>query len=115
MSYEVLKKPAAWGASAVIELNGLAEPNPRSQATYGYLFRGMRTLRFVLVAPVRRLTRIGGRHLLPLTRDPATESLYGQNRSRPGRLIHLPFGLMAGRETMRSSRREVLMASAAVR
>ncbi len=61
------------------QLDTLAEPKPRSRKrTYSYLFRGMRTLRFLLVARAGRLTRIGGRQLLRLTHNPATESLYGQ-------------------------------------
>jgi len=35
----------------------------------------MRTLRFLLIAQAGRLTRIGGRHVLRLARNPATETL----------------------------------------
>lgn len=56
-----------------------AAPKPRSRKrTYCYLFRSMRTLRFLLIAHAGRLTRIGGRQVLHLTHNPATERLYGQ-------------------------------------
>ena len=48
------------------------------KGTYGYLFRSMHTLRFRLIARAGQLTRIGGRQVLPLTRNPATERLYEQ-------------------------------------
>jgi hypothetical protein len=38
----------------------------------------MRTLRFLLVARAGRLTRIGGRHVLRLAHNAATEALYAQ-------------------------------------
>jgi hypothetical protein len=61
------------------QLDTLAEPKPRSRKrTYAYLFRSMRTLRFLLVARAGRLTRLGGRNVLRLTKNPATETLYGQ-------------------------------------
>src|SRR5262249_35418015 len=51
------------------QLETLAEPNPRSRRrTCGYLFRSMRTLRFLLIAPAGRLTRLGAS---PRTRDGA--------------------------------------------
>ena len=61
------------------QLETLAEPKPRSRKrTYAYLFRSMRTLRFLLIARAGRLTRLGGRNVLRLTKNPATEALYGQ-------------------------------------
>jgi hypothetical protein len=36
----------------------------------------MRTLRFVLITRAGRLTRIGGRNVLRLAHNPATEALY---------------------------------------
>ena len=61
------------------QLDTLAEPKPRSRKrTYAYLFRSMRTLRFLLIARAGRLTRLGGRKVLRLTENPATETLYGQ-------------------------------------
>jgi hypothetical protein len=61
------------------QLETLAEPKPRSRKrTYAYLFRSMRTLRFLLIARAGRLTRLGGRNVLRLTNNPATETLYGQ-------------------------------------
>src|SRR6516165_10055234 len=61
------------------QLDTLAEPKPRSRKrTYAYLFRSMRTLRFLVIARAGRLTRLGGRNVLRLTKNPATETLYGQ-------------------------------------
>src|SRR5881628_896763 len=61
------------------QLETLAEPKPRSRKrTYAYLFRSMRTLRSLLIARAGRLTRLGGRNVLRLTKNPATETLYGQ-------------------------------------
>jgi len=61
------------------QLETLAEPKPRSRKrTYAYLFRSMRTLRFLLIARAGRLSRLGGRNVLRLTKNPATETLYGQ-------------------------------------
>jgi hypothetical protein len=36
----------------------------------------MRTLRFLLVTRAGRLNRLGGRHVLRLSHNPATEALY---------------------------------------
>ena len=59
------------------QLDTLAPPKPRSRKrTYTYLIRSMRTLRFLLVTRAGRLTRIGGRHVLRLAHNPATEALY---------------------------------------
>ena len=60
------------------QLDTLATPKPRSRKrTYTYLIRSMRTLRFLLVVRAGRLTRLGGRHVLRLSHNPATEALYG--------------------------------------
>ncbi len=65
------------------QLETLATPKARSRKrTYGYLFRSMRTLRFLLIARAGRLTRIGGRQVLRLTRNPATERLYDRIADR---------------------------------
>ena len=65
------------------QLDTLAEPKPRSRKhTYAYLFRSMRTLRFRLIARAGRLTRIGGRHVLRLAENPATETLYDRIAQR---------------------------------
>jgi hypothetical protein len=65
------------------QLETLAEPKPRSRKrTYAYLFRSMRTLRFLLIARAGRLTRIGGRQVLRLTQNPATERLYDRVAQR---------------------------------
>jgi len=59
------------------QLDTLATPKPRSRKrTYTYLIRSMRTLRFLLVARAGRVARIGGRHVLRLAHNPATEALY---------------------------------------
>jgi Transposase DDE domain group 1 len=61
------------------QLDTLAEPKARSRKrTYAYLFRSLRTLRFLLIARAGRLTRLGGRNVLRLTENPATEALYGR-------------------------------------
>ena len=36
----------------------------------------MRTLRFLLITRAGRLARLGGRHVLRLSHNPATETLY---------------------------------------
>src|SRR5438132_7521244 len=61
------------------QLDTLAEPKPRSRKrTYAYLLRSMRTLRFLLIARAGRLTRIGGRNVLRLAQNPATQALYAR-------------------------------------
>ena len=65
------------------QLDTLAPPKPRSRKrTYAYLIRSMRTVRFLLVARAGRLARIGGRHVLRLSRNPATEALYASINHR---------------------------------
>src|SRR2546422_5463381 len=65
------------------QLDTLAEPKPRSRKrTYAYLIRSMRTLRFLLISRAGRLARIGGRHVLRLSQNPATEALYGSLNHR---------------------------------
>jgi hypothetical protein len=65
------------------QLDTLAMPKPRSRKrTYAYLIRSMRTLRFLLVTRAGRLTRIGGRHVLRLAHNPATETLYASIHRR---------------------------------
>lgn len=59
------------------QLQTLAVPKPRSRKrTYAYALRSMRTLRFVLIARAGRLARIGGRQVLRLSWNQATEALY---------------------------------------
>jgi hypothetical protein len=53
----------------------IAKPRSRKR-TYAYFFRSIRTLRFLFIARAGRLTRIGGRNVLRLSRNPATEALY---------------------------------------
>jgi len=65
------------------QLDTLATPKPRSRKrTYTYLIRSMRTLRFLLVTRAGRLARIGGRHVLRLPHNPATETLYASINQR---------------------------------
>jgi Transposase DDE domain group 1 len=59
------------------QLQTVAAPKPRSRKrTYAYALRSMRTLRFLLIARAGRLARIGGRQVLRLTQNPATQALY---------------------------------------
>jgi len=61
------------------QLDTVAEPRRRSRKrTYAYLLRSMRTLRFLLITRAGRLTRIGGRNVLRLSQNPATEALYSR-------------------------------------
>jgi hypothetical protein len=61
------------------QLDTIAEPRRRSRKrTYTYVLRSMRTLRFLLVTRAGRLTRIGGRNVLRLAQNPATEALYSR-------------------------------------
>jgi hypothetical protein len=67
----------AYNLARNFQLDTLAEPKPRSRKrTYAYLLRSMRTLRFLLIARAGRLTRIGGRNVLRLAANPATQTLY---------------------------------------
>ena len=67
----------AYNLARNFQLDTLAEPKPRSRKrTYAYLLRSMRTLRFLLIARAGRLTRIGGRNVLRLAQNPATQVLY---------------------------------------
>ena len=59
------------------QLDTGAEPKRRSRKrTYAYLFRSMRTLRFLVIARAGRVTRIGGRTVLRLAQNPSVEYLY---------------------------------------
>jgi len=52
------------------QLDTLAEAKARSRKrTYAYVFRRMRTLRFLLITRAGRLTRLGGRNVLRLTKN----------------------------------------------
>jgi hypothetical protein len=74
----------------------VAPPKPRSRKrTYAYLIRSMRTLRFLLVTRAGRLTRIGGRHVLRLTHNPATETLYASINHRLAAWVIFGLGLEA--------------------
>jgi len=65
------------------QLDTLATRKPRSRKrTYAYLIRSMRTLRFLLIVRAGRLTRIGGRHVLRLSHNAATETLYADITQR---------------------------------
>ena len=59
------------------QLDTGAEPKRRSRKrTYAYLFRSMRTLRFLIIARAGRVTRIGGRTRLRLAQNPGVQHLY---------------------------------------
>jgi hypothetical protein len=59
------------------QLDTGAAPKPRSRKrTYAFLFRSLRTLRFLVIARAGRITRIGGCTRLRLTQNPSVEHLY---------------------------------------
>jgi hypothetical protein len=69
----------AYNVARSFQLDTIAEPRRRSRKrTYAYVLRSMRTLRFLLIARAGRLTRIGGRNVLRLAHNPATEVLYSR-------------------------------------
>jgi hypothetical protein len=70
---------AMLGTNPVATASPLSAPRRRSRKrTYGYVLRSMRTLRFLLITRAGRLTRIGGRNVLRLAQNPATEALYAR-------------------------------------
>jgi hypothetical protein len=59
------------------QLDTGAEAKRRSRKrTYAFLFRSMRTLRFLVIARAGRVTRIGGRTRLRLAHNPTVQRLY---------------------------------------
>jgi hypothetical protein len=59
------------------QLDTLPAPKPRSRKrTYSSLLRSMRTLRFLVIARAGRVARIGGRNVLRLGKNLATQLLY---------------------------------------
>ena len=67
----------AYNLARNFQLDTFAEPKRRSRKrTYAYLLRSLRTLRFLVIARAGRLTRIGGRNVLRLAENPATQALY---------------------------------------
>lgn len=59
------------------QLDTLPAPTPRSRKrTYSSLLRSMRTLRFLVIARVGRVARIGGCNVLRLGKNPTTQLLY---------------------------------------
>ena len=77
--------PTAWQQLSVlahnvirsVQLDTLPAPKPRSRKrTYSYLLRSMRTLGFLVIARAGRVARIGGRNVLRLGKNPATQLLY---------------------------------------
>src|SRR5512147_964139 len=69
----------AYNVARSFQLDTIAPPRRRSRKrTYAYVIRSMRTLRFLLIARAGRLTRIGGRQVLRLAQNPATEALYAR-------------------------------------
>jgi DDE family transposase len=76
---------SAWQQLSVLAHNRIrsfqldtgAEPKRRSRKrTYAFLFRSMRTLRFLLIARAGRVARIGGRTRLRLAHNPSIQQLY---------------------------------------
>jgi hypothetical protein len=69
----------AYNVARSFQLDTIAEPRRRSRKrTYAYVVRSMRTLRFLLITRAGRVTRIGGRHVLRLAQNPATQALYAR-------------------------------------
>jgi hypothetical protein len=69
----------AYNIARSFQLDTIAAPRRRSRKrTYAYVLRSMRTLRFLLITRAGRVTRIGGRHVLRLAQNPATEALYAR-------------------------------------
>src|SRR6059036_3209196 len=69
----------AYNVARSFQLDTIATPRRRSRKrTYAYVVRSMRTLRFLLITRAGRLTRIGGRNVLRLAQNPATEALYAR-------------------------------------
>ena len=69
----------AYNVGCSFQLHTLPQPRRRSRKrTYAYVLRSMRTLRFLLITRAGRLTRIGGRNVLRLAQNPATEALYAR-------------------------------------
>jgi hypothetical protein len=69
----------AYNVGRSFQLDTIAEPRRRSRKrTYAYVVRSMRTLRFLLIVRAGRLTRIGGRNVLRLAQNPATQALYAR-------------------------------------
>jgi hypothetical protein len=59
------------------QLDTGAEPKRRSRKrTYAFLFRSMRTLRFLVIARAGPVVRIGGRTRLRLAQNPGVQQLY---------------------------------------
>jgi hypothetical protein len=67
----------AYNVARSFQLDTIAQPRRRSRKrTYAYVVRSMRTLRFLLITRAGRVTRIGGRNVLRLAHNPATQALY---------------------------------------
>jgi Transposase DDE domain group 1 len=60
-----------------LDTGAIVKPRSRKR-TFAYLFRSMRTIRFLLITRAGRLTRIAGRNVLRLTRNPDIEKLYAR-------------------------------------
>jgi hypothetical protein len=59
------------------QLDTGAQPKRRSRKrTYAFLFRSMRTLRFLVIARAGRVVRIGGRTRMRLAQNPGVQQLY---------------------------------------
>jgi Transposase DDE domain group 1 len=69
----------AYNVARSFQLDTIAAPRRRSRKrTYAYVVRSMRTLRFLLITRAGRVTRIGGRNVLRLAQNPATQALYAR-------------------------------------
>src|SRR5436309_6493596 len=69
----------AYNLARTFQLATIAEPRRCSRKrTYTYVLRSMRTLRFLLITRAGRVTRIGGRNVLRLAQNPATQALYAR-------------------------------------
>jgi DDE family transposase len=69
----------AYNIARSFQLDTIAEPRCRSRKrTYSYVLRSIRTLRFLVITRAGRLTRIGGRNVLRLALNPATQALYAR-------------------------------------
>jgi hypothetical protein len=69
----------AYNIARSFQLDTIAAPRRRSRKrTYAYVVRSMRTLRFLLITRAGRVTRIGGRKVLRLAQNAATQALYAR-------------------------------------
>jgi hypothetical protein len=83
----------AYNVARSSQLDTIATPRPRShKRTYAYVVRSMRTLRFLLIAQAGRVTRVGGRQVLRLAKNPATGARLHAHPTCPCRLTYFRIG-----------------------